>query len=314
MNKPSPLLSLVLPAHRSSAFIARNLGTVLTTLEALGEPFQVIVVVDGSLDETAASARSLDDARVQVIAYSDNRGKGFALCVGIAHARGRLIGWLDADLDVHPAVIVAAVRRLIAEDLDAVVGSKRHPLSEVRYPALRRVLSWGFQMMVRAALRVDVRDTQTGAKVFRREVLETVVPLLLIKRYAFDLEVLAVSSLFGFERVAEVPIRLDYRFTGTGINSEAVRRMFIDTLAIAYRVRIRHWYVRQFAALHRRRLAEGGAGLDSIPTVPASNLAVFRALLPRDPVFQAGAVVESPYAASTSSGSPSGGATSAASS
>lgn len=312
MTEARPLLSLILPAHRGRDFIASSLDTVLTTLDELEEPFEVIVVVDGAADGTAESARKVDDSRVQVVEYAENQGKGFALCVGIAHARGWLIGWLDADLDVHPAVIISAARRLITDDLDAVVGSKRHPESQVSYPVIRRVLSWGFHALVRMALRVDVHDTQTGAKVFRREVLETVVPLLLIKRYAFDLEVLAVSALFGFDRVAEEPIRLDYRFTGTGINSETVRGMFVDTLAITYRTRILHWYVRQFASLHRRRLVEGSDELASIPTVPASNLAIFRALLPLDPAFQGDSVVEPAYEAATNPSSASTGATSAA--
>ena len=98
-----------------------------------------------------------------------------------------------------------------------------------------------------------MRDTQVGAKLFRREMLDTVVPLLLIKRYAYDLELLAVGAEFGFDRIEEVPVRLDYRFSGSGITNAAVRRMFMDTLAIAYRIHIRHWYVRRFAALQRQR-------------------------------------------------------------
>ena len=65
-----------------------------------------------------------------------------------------------------------------------------------------------------------MRDTQVGAKVFRREMLDTVAPLLLIKRYAFDLEVLAVGAEFGFDRIEEVPVSIDYRFTGSGINRQ----------------------------------------------------------------------------------------------
>jgi glycosyltransferase involved in cell wall biosynthesis len=259
---------------------------VVRSLEGLGRDFEVIVVCDGALDDTAARVRAVGDARVRAIEYPDNQGKGFAVCVGIAHADGRLVGWLDADLDIHPGVIVAAARMLTEHELDAVVGSKRHPASEVEYPVSRRILSWGFQRLVRVALRVDVRDTQTGAKVFRREVLETVVPLLLIKRYAFDLEVLAVGALFGFDRVEEVPVRLEYRFTGSGINSEAVRRMFLDTMAITYRVRLRHWYVRQFATLHRSRLNHRSDAVLDMPTVPASNLAAFQQLLPDDPAIE----------------------------
>jgi glycosyltransferase involved in cell wall biosynthesis len=281
-----PYLSLVLPAYRAASFIEMNVRKVTDALESLETPFEVIVVVDGAVDDTAERVRGLGDPRVSAIAYAENQGKGFALCVGLAHARGRLVGWLDADLDVDPNVIVAAARVLGEHDLDAVVGSKRHPASEVDYPAVRRILSLGFQLLVRMALRVGVRDTQTGAKLFRREVLDTVVPLLLIKRYAFDLEVLAVAALFGFDRVREVPIRLDYRFTGTGINSEAVRRMFVDTLAIAYRVRFRHWYVRQYAALQRTRLDRGEGPVAHLPTVPASNLATFQAQLPDDPAVE----------------------------
>jgi len=98
-----------------------------------------------------------------------------------------------------------------------------------------------------------VRDTQVGAKLFRREMLDTVVPLLLIKQYAYDLELLAVGAEFGFDRIRETPVRLDYRFSGSGISNAAVRRMFVDTLAIAYRIHLRHWYVRRYAALQRAR-------------------------------------------------------------
>lgn len=268
-----PLLSLIAPAYNASAYIEDSIREILRTLEALDAPFELIVVCDGSTDGTAACANRVVDDRVVVLAYAPNEGKGHAICHGVMQARGRLIGWLDADLDVHPAVIVDAVRRFSDRDgapVDAVVGSKRAPGSVVSYPFIRRVYSWGFQMLVRVLFRVNVRDTQVGAKVFRREVLDTVAPLLLIKRYAFDLEVIAVGAEFGFDRVAEVPIRLDYRFTGTGINWEAVKRMFVDTLAIAYRIHLRHWYVRRFAAHQRRRMderAELEVAAEALPTL-----------------------------------------------
>lgn len=279
----APFVSVILPVFRGEAFIVDSVTAVIDAMEDLRRPFEVIAVFDGAVDHGAERLRALDDPRISVVEYEVNQGKGFAICAGIAQARGRLVGWLDADLDIHPEVMVAAAARLMEEDLDAVVGSKRHPGSVVDYPRSRRVLSHGFQLLVRLALRVDVRDTQVGAKLFRREMLETVVPLLLIKRYAFDLEVLAVGAQFGFDRVEEVPVRLDYRFSGTGINADAVQRMFVDTLAITYRIRVRHWYVRQFSALHRRRLdVPLGGDVADLPSVPASNLDLFRALLPTE--------------------------------
>jgi hypothetical protein len=141
------------------------------------------------------------------------------------------------------------------------------------------VYSWGFQHVSQLLLRVGVPDTQVGAKVFRREVIATALPLLRVKRYAFDLEVLAVAAEFGFDQVGEVPIALDYQFSGTGINLRAVWNMLVDTLAITYRVHSR-WYVRQFARLHRRRLRSTDDALVAAPAVATGNLALLRDLDP----------------------------------
>lgn len=255
MSVAEPQISIVFPVHQGAGFIAANIRETLATLTAAGASFELIVVCDGCTDGTAEQARSVDDARVVVHEYQANRGKGHAISSGVQLAHGRYVGWLDSDLDIHPSFIVtAAASFAAAPDLDAVIGSKRHSASVVDYPLSRRAASSCFQMLVWLLLRVDVRDTQVGAKLFRREMLETVMPLLLVKRYAFDLEVLAVGRQFGFDRVQEAPIRLDYGFTGTGINSDAIWRMFVDTLAIAYRTHIRHWYVRRYAAHERRRM------------------------------------------------------------
>jgi dolichol-phosphate mannosyltransferase len=247
-------LSLITPVVNGEAYIAASVRTMVDVLARLGQPFEVIVVCDGSTDATPTLAAIGGDPRVKVIGYPANRGKGYAIVAGIASAQGRYVGWLDSDLDIIPEAILEAVAALESGGADAAIGSKRHPRSRVSYPLERRILSLGFQLLVRLLLRVDVRDTQVGAKVFRREMLDTVAPLLLIKRYAFDLEVLAVGAEFGFNRLVEIPIELEYRFTGTGINSRAVQSMFVDTLAIAYRIRLRHWYVRQYAQLQRARM------------------------------------------------------------
>ena len=265
----APTLSLILPAYRAASDIAANVSEVIGVLERLEDPFEILVVCDGCA-ETRAAAEEIADERVRVLHYPTNRGKGYAICFGVAHAHGRLIGWLDADLDISPEFILEAEGRFRRRQIDAVIGSKRHRDSQVQYPWKRRFLSWGFQLLVRLMFRVNVRDTQVGAKLFRGEMLATVAPLLLIKHFAFDLEVLAVGAEFGFDRIEEAPVKLEYRFTGTGIGKEAVQRMFLDTLAIAYRIHIRHWYVRQFAALERRR-TDAGAAAGVEPPVPAGT-------------------------------------------
>lgn len=250
----SPHLSLVVPVFNGARHIATNVREVIDSLETLGQPFEVIVVCDGSTDGSAARAREVVDPRVRVLDYPVNAGKGHAIMHGLAVAGGRLQGWLDSDLDIAPSVIVEAARRFEAGPVDAVVGSKRHPDSRVSYPWIRRVYSAGFQVLVAILFRVNTPDTQVGAKLFRRELLETVRPLLLVKRWAFDLEVLAVGAEFGFDRIEQAPVELKYRFSGTSIDWRAVFRMFQDTLAVAYRIHLRHWYVRRFAALQRERM------------------------------------------------------------
>jgi glycosyltransferase involved in cell wall biosynthesis len=257
-------LSLVVPVYNGERYLEESLRTILAALEQLARPFEVLVVCDGSTDDSAGVARRLGDERVVVLRYATNAGKGHAVLHGLANARGRLQGWLDSDLDVGPDVIVAAARRFEAEPVDAVVGSKRHPASAVTYPAIRRLYSAVFQFVVALLFRVNVRDTQVGAKLFRREMVDTVAPLLLVKRHAFDLDFLAVGAEFGFDRVVDAPIALDYKFTGTSINWRAVRDMIQDTLAIAYRIHLRHHYVRRFASLQRHRMDEAASATSAV--------------------------------------------------
>src|SRR5262249_36623235 len=134
------------------------------------------------------------------------------------------------------------------EELDFVIGSKRHPDSVVHYPRSRRIASWCYQRLNRVLFRLDVGDTQVGLKVFSRDVADDVVPILLVKQFAFDLELLAVGASLGYTRIAELPVRLEYRFTGSGVGSGAVVRALWDTAAIFYRLRVLHTYAR------RRRL------------------------------------------------------------
>ena len=105
-----------------------------------------------------------------------------------------------------------------------MIGSKRHPESLVHYPAAGRVSSWLYQQLIRVLFRLDVRDTQVGLKVFRRELADEVMPLLLVKRFAFDLELLAVARALGFDRIARSDhARLPLHGLGVGLARRAAR-------------------------------------------------------------------------------------------
>ena len=245
--------------------IVENVGVIrrATAGGLAPDELELIVVSDGSIDGTAErllAARS--DVAMRVIHYDRNLGKGYAVKLGCLAAHGSWIALVDADLDLDPASVPDYLERGRDGNLDLVVGSKRHPQSVVSYPRSRRIASWCYQQLNRVLFSLDVRDTQVGLKVFRREVAEEVVPLLLVKQFAFDLELLAVAHALGYVRIEERPVRLEYRFTGSGVRSRAVARALLDTAAIFYRLRILRTYQRK-----RRLLAPAGARYEPLVSV-----------------------------------------------
>jgi glycosyltransferase involved in cell wall biosynthesis len=226
-------LSVIVPCHNAEA----NLGGTLSRLGgALGQvrSHEIVVVSDGSTDETLRIAQEFARPGVRVLHYPRREGKGHALRVGLADSRGRYVGFIDADGDIDPAGIGPCISLMELFEPDIVLGSKRHPLSQVRYPPLRRVMSWVYHKVARVLFRVNVRDTQTGLKIIRRDVLTAVLPRMLEKRYAFDLELLVVARMLGFNRVFEAPVRIQYQFA-SNVDPRAALRILLDTLAIFWR-------------------------------------------------------------------------------
>jgi glycosyltransferase involved in cell wall biosynthesis len=247
------LLSIVVPVYNGGPEIVDNVDLIRARVaEGLpGEQFEVIVVSDGSIDGTPERLlESRAEKGIRVIHYDRNLGKGYAVKVGALAGRGEWVALVDADLDLDPASIPPFLEVARRDDLDFAIGSKRHPASVVEYPRSRRVASWCYQQLNRLLFRLDVRDTQVGLKVFSRRVADEVLPLLLVKRFAFDLELLAVASSLGFTRIRELPIRLEYRFSGSGVGSLAVLAALWDTAAIFYRLRMLRTYARKRRLFH----------------------------------------------------------------
>ncbi|MGC2296775.1 MAG: glycosyltransferase [Candidatus Dormiibacterota bacterium] len=233
---------MIVPAYREGPRIVANLLRLSDALAQTGSSWEVIVVVDGDPDTwTAASA--CRSPQIKVVGYSRNRGKGFALRFGISQARGRLITFIDSDMEIAPEEIGRMAGLLDLYQADVVVGSKRHPLSEVHYPWPRRAQSLAYQVLVRILFRVRVRDTQTGLKMLRSEVAERVVDVALVKRFAFDLELLVLASHFGYTRIIECPVKIQYQFRST-TNLKAAFAVLWDTAAIYYRLHVLRWYDR----------------------------------------------------------------------
>jgi glycosyltransferase involved in cell wall biosynthesis len=251
------LLTVVIPVYNGGDEIVANVELIRSRVaEGLpDEELEVIVVSDGSIDGTAERLlESRAEKGIRVIHYDRNLGKGYAVKAGALAARGEWIALVDADLDLDPASIPAYVEAARRDELDFAIGSKRHADSVVHYPRSRHFASWCYQQLNRVLFRLDVRDTQVGLKVFSKRVADDVLPLLLVKRFAFDLELLAVASSLGYDRIRELPVRLEYRFSGSGVGSVAVLGALWDTAAIFYRLRILRTYERKRRLFHGTRV------------------------------------------------------------
>jgi len=240
------MLSILMPAYNEAQSIAENVCETVETMRALGVDFEIIVIDDGSMDGTHTAAsealRAWPD-RVRVVRCTRNEGKGNALICGALYSKGDRVAFLDADMDLHPEQLADFFTIMEARDADVVIGSKFHPDSKVDYPPLRRVYSFFYYMLVRSLFGLPVRDTQTGIKLFKRPVLERVLPRVLVKRFAFDLELLANVHHFGY-RIVEAPVTVNFTRVCSRLRLRAVWNVFLDTLAIFYRMRILHYYDR----------------------------------------------------------------------
>jgi dolichol-phosphate mannosyltransferase len=239
-------LSVLLPAYNEAERLRTNLLEVLRTLDeapadAGTHPFELILVDDGSSDDTASIARAVAqiDDRVRVVSYAPNAGKGAALHRGFEVARGNLVAFLDADLDLHPRLLLDLLQVLRTQNADVVIGSKRHPASHVDYPVLRRLYSAAYFGLTQLLFNLPVHDTQTGIKLFKREVLQNAFPRMQVRQYAFDLELLALANLAG-ARIAEAPVTVTSQRLSQRIHFGAVVTMFVDTLKIWWRLCVRH--------------------------------------------------------------------------
>lgn len=240
------MLSVIIPAFHQAKTIASDIRQVELGLSQIAEiDYEIIVVVDGRDDPTFENARKIEGKNIRVVGYQTNHGKGYAVRYGMARSKGDIIAFIDAGNDVKAAGIPMMLEHFRWYNADIVIGSKRHPVSKVNYPWYRKVISWGYQQIVKVLFGLNIRDSQVGLKLFRRQVLEDVLPRLLVKRFAFDIEILAVAHHLGYTRIFEAPVELDFSGVSTITSTKVLKEIWNvlwDTLAVFYRLRILGYY------------------------------------------------------------------------
>lgn len=242
------MISVIVPVYKAEKFIAKNLNSMKKEFNKLGIPFEIIAVIDGIVDNSLKEAKKVKG--IKIISYKKNKGKGFALKHGFEHAEGDYVTFVDCDMDINPKQLTNFLPYMATADV--VIGSKRHPFSKLEYPLVRHILSRGFQLYTWLLLGLNLKDTQTGLKLIKKDVLDIIMPLLLVKQYAFDVELCFLAVKHGF-RVVEAPINIEYKFTGSGINTSTIIGMALDVLAIRYRYSLLKYYQKKYQEAHFKK-------------------------------------------------------------
>lgn len=203
-----PAYSIIVPAFNESQRIRACLESVLHTLEAEHWDAEVIVVNDGSRDDTAAIVQQFAarDSRIRLVSYELNRGKGYAVRQGFQNSRGRIVMFTDTDLS-SPMSEASRLFAAIHDGADIAIGSRWLEVSRqtIRQPWYRRFLGRCFNLLTRAVMHLPYADTQCGFKAFTRDTALNIASRLHIDRWGFDPEMLFLAGKMGYA-VREVPV------------------------------------------------------------------------------------------------------------
>jgi len=232
-------ISIIIPMYNSKD-IEKNIDAAIKSLNEVTKDYEIILVNDGSLNGCFEKAKKLKNPRLKVVGYNRNQGKGCAIKYGFNFVNGDYVAFVDSGGDINPKQLKTFLEIMQKEKADIVIGSKRHANSIVHYPFIRRLMSKTYQILNKILFNLKVQDTQVGIKLFKKEVLEKVMPKIAIKRFAFDLELLVLASKYNF-KIKDAPVVIKYKF-GSTINPFSVFWMLWDTFAIFYRLRVLKYY------------------------------------------------------------------------
>jgi glycosyltransferase involved in cell wall biosynthesis len=247
-------LTVVVPFYNPGDSLRRTMARLVACLRAEEVGFEVIAVSDGSTD---GSEKTLDGLgpELRVVVSPSNEGKGAALHRGFAQARGSWVGFIDCDGDIDPEHLVEYLRVAKAGNHSAVYADKRHTASASSATGFRKLVSVVYSTFVTLLFFLGIRDTQTGCKVIRRDVLAEMLPNMMERKFAFDLEFFVAAKANGITDMVPAPVRLEARIAGSTVTSKAILRTIKDTIVVFGRLRLQEQYAEREIATNVRTLA-----------------------------------------------------------
>jgi len=231
-------ISIIIPVYNEEAKISIILSQIKQLLADTLLDYEIIIINDGSTDDTELIINEVkkSDTYIKLISYRENIGKGHAVKLGVLESNGDITLFLDGDMNVSPKEINNYIKEV--EGFDIAIASKAHQLSKVKSTAYRRFLSKAYNNLVRVVVGIKIRDTQSGLKIGNTSVLKSIFKVMLVEGYAFDVELLSIATMQGL-KIKELPISVTL---DTTFDLKEIAKMFIDTLRIAYRLRILKYY------------------------------------------------------------------------
>jgi len=233
-------LSIVIPAYNEAVRISLTLSRTLEYLARHHPSSEVLVVDDGSTDDTTRIVSEIARANpgppeVKLLVQPANRGKGAAVRRGVLESRGARVLYMDADLST-PIEEVDKLLVYVREGADVVIGSRGMPDSDlrVRQPAPRELMGRTFNLIVRSLLLGGFRDTQCGFKMFTREAAQQLFPKQTLDGFSFDVELLLLAKEAGL-RVREIPVVWAHSPHSKVSPVTDASRMFADLVALRLR-------------------------------------------------------------------------------
>lgn len=243
-------VSILVPVYNIEKNIEENINILIEKVSPFMTNFEIIISDDGSDDNSKKAIEKICAENKNIIGvYSkENHGKGNALKRACEIANGKYIIFCDGDMEIDPSQLENFFEIMNKENADIVIGSKRHKNSIVNYSNTRKIISFVYFMFVKIFFHLPIQDTQTGLKLFKREAIINIFPRILVKAFAYDLEVLVACNSNG-KKIVSAPVIVNPNRHFGLIKLNVLWKTFIDTLAIFYRLNIVKFYKELFEEL-----------------------------------------------------------------
>jgi GT2 family glycosyltransferase len=245
-------ISVIIPAYdKRKLDLGDFVDRVSKEVLSIASDVEIVIVClkDDAVIYSEAVVLSEKNENISIVEHDPKIGKEYAyLLEGFKKTRGEYVLYVDPHSKLNLRALGDFRKAIEKNKADIVIGSKHHTSSKVDYSDLRKKVGKIYYLFIRHFLGLNVFDLQTGMKLYKREVLKRVIPLIVTKKYAFDLEILTCANHLGY-KIVEAPVEIDKSYEFEKLSLPLIYHAAIDTLAVFYRLRFLKFYDRMIPEL-----------------------------------------------------------------